>query len=384
MNVLLITTISGFLPKFLMQDVRILQEMGYTVHYASNFETPVYECDREELEQQGIVCHSVPIAKNPLAVAAHLTALWQLNQLVEREKIRAVHCHNPVGGVLGRMIRAGRKDAAKLYVIYTAHGFHFFKHAPFINWIAFYLVERLLAHRTDQLITINREDKERSDRFHLRKNGSTFRIPGVGLDPGRFRPDQERRMRYREEMGIKDGEYLFLSVGELNGNKNHETIIRAFSKIDCSLAKLFICGEGKERNKLQRLIDRLQMHERIVLQGYRTEIERYYQCADCFLFPSVREGLGMAALEAMACGLPVIAGDNRGTREYVFDNGYLCKPKDVKAFAKAMDAVMKDPGRAAFMGGRSREIAVGFFQNRTEKIMRDVYEKMRKSIEGGG
>lgn len=384
MNVLLITTISGFLPKFLMQDVRILQEMGYTVHYASNFDTPVYECDREELEQQGIVCHSVPIAKNPLAATAHLTALRQLNQLVEREKIRAVHCHNPVGGVLGRMISVGRKNAAELYVIYTAHGFHFFKHAPIINWIAFYPVERLLARRTDQLITINREDKGRSDRFPLRKNGSTSRIPGVGLDPERFQPDPERRMRYREEMGVEAGEYLFLSVGELNGNKNHETIIKAFSKIGCSRAKLFICGEGKKRKKLQHLIDRLRMHGRIVLQGYRTEIERYYQSADCFLFPSVREGLGMAALEAMACGLPVIAGDNRGTREYVFDNGYLCKPKDVNAFAEAMDVLMKDPGRAAFMGGRSREIAVGFFQSRTEKIMRDVYEKMQKSIEGGG
>lgn len=384
MNVLLITTISGFLPKFLMQDVRILQEMGYTVHYASNFDTPVYECDREELEQQGIVCHSVPIAKNPLAVTAHLTALRQLNQLVEQEKIRAVHCHNPVGGVLGRILCIGKKSAADLYVIYTAHGFHFFKHAPLINWIAFYPVERLLAHRTDQLITINHEDKGRSEHFHLRKNGCASMIPGVGLDPGRFRPASEQRMRYREELGVEAGEYLFLSVGELNRNKNHETIIRAFSQIDCGRAKLFICGEGKQRKKLQRLIDRLRMRERIVLQGYCTDIERYYQCADCFLFPSIREGLGMAALEAMACGLPVIAGDNRGTREYVFDNGYLCKPRDVNAFWEAMDAVMKDPQKAAFMGGRSREIAVGFFQNRTEKIMRGVYEKMRQRIDGGG
>lgn len=384
MNILLITTISGFLPKFLMQDVRILQEMGYTVHYASNFDTPVYECDRKELEQQGIVCHSVPIVKNPLAVTAHLAALRRLNQLVKKEKIRAVHCHNPVSGVLGRMIRAGSQNASDFYVIYTAHGFHFYKHAPFLNWLAFYPVERLLAHRTDQLITINKEDKARADRFHLRKNGRVTMIPGVGLNPKRFRPEPERRERYREEMGVKEGEYLFLSVGELNGNKNHETIIRAFSRIDAGRAKLFICGEGKKRKQLQELIDRLHLREKVILQGYRTDIERYYQCADCFLFPSVREGLGMAALEAMACGLPVIAGDNRGAREYVFDNGYLCRPKDTAAFAEAMETVMKDPQQAALMGSRSREIAAGFYRSNTEKIMRDVYGRMQRSTEGGG
>lgn len=424
MNVLLITTISGFLPKFLMQDVRILQEMGYTVHYASNFDMPVYECDRKELEKQGIVCHHVPIVKNPLALTAHIAALRQLNQLVEKEKIGMVHCHNPVGGVLGRMIGMGnhrgntyrnrygkshenthrnrygkshentyrnsygklpwKKDVERPYVIYTAHGFYFYKYAPVLNWIAFYPVERLLARRTDQLITINREDKVLAGRFHLKKGGCVLRIPGVGLDPERFRPDSEQRLRYRKEMGVDDGEYLFLSVGELNENKNHETIIRAFSKLNCGRAKLFICGEGKKRKQLQRLIERLRLHGRIVLPGYCTGIERYYQCADCFLFPSVREGLGMAALEAMACGLPVIAGDNRGTREYIRDNGYLCKPKDTDAFAKAMDLMMRDFGRAAYMGGRSMEIAKRFYRERTEKIMRDVYQRMQNSTGEGG
>lgn len=443
MNVLLITTISGFLPKFLMQDVRILQEMGYTVHYASNFDMPVYECDRKELEKQGIVCHHVPIVKNPLALADHIAALRQLNQLVEKEKIGMVHCHNPVGGVLGRMISLGnhrgntyrkkhrkshektcrnrygkshgntcryrygkshgnkyknrygkshentyrnscgksprKKDVERPYVIYTAHGFYFYKHAPVLNWIAFYPVERLLAHRTDQLITINREDKALAGHFRLKKGGRVVRIPGVGLDPERFRPDSEQRLRYRKEMGVDAGEYLFLSVGELNENKNHETIIRAFSKLNCGHAKLFICGEGKKRKQLQRLIDRLRLRGKIVLPGYCTKIERYYQCADCFLFPSVREGLGMAALEAMACGLPVIAGDNRGTREYIRDNGYLCRSKDTDAFAKAMDLMMRDSGRAAYMGGRSREIAKRFYRERTEKIMRDVYQRMQNS-----
>lgn len=377
MNILLITTIGGFLPKFLMQDVRMLQEMGYTVHYASNFDKPVYECDRGELEKQGIICHHIPIEKSPLAVTANLTALRRLSRLVKEENIRIIHCHNPVGGVLGRMTGIHQP-----YIIYTAHGFHFYKHAPWINWMIFYPVERLLAYRTDQLITINHEDKAVSEHFRLRRNGCTAMIPGVGLDTQRFTPDPARRQQYREALDVEEEEYLFLSVGELNGNKNHETVIRAFAKLDCGRAKLIICGEGIERKKLERLIGQLSLSGRILLPGYCTEIERYYRSADCFLFPSVREGLGMAALEAMACGLPVIAGDNRGTREYVFDNGILCKPKDIDAYTAAMKAVMEHPKQAAVMGKRSREIAMGFSRSRTDKVMRGVYEKMKARTEG--
>lgn len=377
MNILLITTIGGFLPKFLMQDVRMLQEMGYTVHYASNFDKPVYECDRGELEKQGIICHHIPIEKSPLAVTANLTALRRLSRLVKEENIRIIHCHNPVGGVLGRMTGIHQP-----YIIYTAHGFHFYKHAPWINWMIFYPVERLLAYRTDQLITINHEDKAVSEHFRLRKNGCTAMIPGVGLDTQRFTPDPARRQQYRKALDVEEEEYLFLSVGELNGNKNHETVIRAFAKLDCGRAKLIICGEGIERKKLERLIGQLSLSGRILLPGYCTEIERYYRSADCFLFPSVREGLGMAALEAMACGLPVIAGDNRGTREYVFDNGILCKPKDIDAYTAAMKAVMEHPKQADVMGKRSREIALGFSRSRTDKVMRGVYERMKARTEG--
>lgn len=378
MNVLLITTISGFLPKFLMQNVRILQGMGYTVHYASNFDIPVYECDRTALESQGIVCHQISIEKSPLKIGANLAALRQLKKLAEQEDIRAIHCNNPMGGVLGRVLW---KRGGSPYIIYTAHGFHFYRKAPWKNWIVFYPVERMLAHRTNQLITINREDKAMSDTFRLRRRGSTVMIPGVGLDACRFRPRPERRDEYRKKLGADAKDYIFLSVGELNDNKNHKTIIRAFSEIARAKARLFICGEGTKHEKLQKLIDSLGLTDRVILWGYQTRIEEYYQCADCFLFPSIREGLGMAAIEAMACGLPVIAGDNRGAREYVFDNGILCEPTDTASYVRAMQAVMADTARAKRMGIRSREIAAGFTEDKTAEVMRKVYERMNDEID---
>lgn len=366
LDILLITTISGFLPKFLMQDVQMLQEMGYTVHYASNFQNPVYECDRQALEEEGIVCHDIPIAKSPLDMKANLTALQQLNKIVDQYEIAAIHCNNPVGGVLGRLT-SGRHR--KPYVIYTAHGFHFYHGAPAKNWMIYYPAERFLAHRTNQLITINHEDKTLSERFRLRKHGSTTRIPGVGLDTQRFLPRIDMRAEYRKKIGLDEGCFVFLAVGELNNNKNHRTIIKAFSRIRKKNAKLLICGEGPCRGELQELIAELKLSEQVMLCGYQTRIEEYYQSADCFMFPSVREGLGMAAVEAMACGLPLIVGDNRGTREYAFENAIVCAPMDEEAFSEGMRKVMSDRKCAAAMGQKSLEIAAEFAREKTAGVI---------------
>ncbi len=377
MNILLITTISGFLPKFLMQDVRILQELGYIVHYASNFQNPVYECDRQALEKQGVVCHDIPIAKSPLNMKANIAALQQLNKIVEQYEISAIHCNNPMGGVLGRLA-AGKHR--KPYVIYTAHGFHFYHGAPAKNWLLYYPAERFLAHRTNQLITINREDKNLSEHFRLRKHGRTIQIPGVGLDMQRFFARADKKAEYRQKIGQNENGFIFLAVGELNDNKNHRTIIKAFSKIEDENARLLICGEGPCRKELQMLISELELTKRVTLCGYQNRIEEYYRSADCFLFPSIREGLGMAAIEAMACGLPLIVGDNRGTREYAFENAIVCDPTDVQEFYKSMKYIMSDRKLAADMGQRSREIAAGFAKEKTAEVMRGVYERMSEEL----
>ncbi len=393
MNVLLLTTISGFLPKFLMQDVRILMRLGYTVHYASNFEQPVYDCDRSALEKEGIICHSIPIAKNPLALRDNMAALRQLNKMILQYDIRAVHCHNPVGGVLGRLAGKSCRGRSKSrgrrplpYIIYTAHGFHFYQGAPWKNWLLYYPVERILARRTDQLITINREDEILAKKFHLRKGGRIARIPGVGYDAARFCERPDKRKEFREELGAGDNDYIFLAVGELNDNKNHRTIIEAFAQMTERISserrciKLYICGEGLRRGLLQKRIRELSLEDRVFLCGYQTQIEKYYQCADCFLFPSVREGLGMAAVEAMACGLPLIVGDNRGTREYAYDNAIVCNSDDIRQFADAMQSVMEDMEKAAEMGRRSKEIAAGFSREKTDEVMEQVYERMHKEL----
>lgn len=377
-SILFITTISGFLQKFEMQDVKMLQDMGWKIHYASNFENPIYECDREYLEENGIVCHNISVQKSPFALKGNYRALKEVLHIIKEEKIRALHCHNPVGGVIGRL--AGRFGWEHPYVIYTAHGFHFYKGAPLKNWLMFYPVEKFLARDTDQLVTINREDEQMANRFRLRQNGRVSRIPGVGLDLERFYASAKERQNMRRKLEIPEEKFVLISVGELNGNKNHATVIRAVAQCKNPNLVYLICGEGNGRTYLEKLISELGVQHQVFLMGYQHQVEKYLQCADCFVFPSIREGLGMAALEGMACGLPIIVGDNRGTREYARENAIVCPAEKVEAYQEAIEKVEQDAELRKKMGERSHQIAKEFQIENTKRVMQQVYLTMGEQV----
>ena len=373
---LIVTTIGGFLPQFEMNNVTILQERGVEVHYASNFAVPVYAMDLEELKRRGIRLHPLEIEKSPLKLAHNLQAIRQLKRIIEEEQIDLIHCHTPLGGVVARL--AARWSRRRPKVIYTAHGFHFYSGAPLLNWLCFYPVERFLARFTDCIITINREDWARSKRFHLKRGGACYQIPGVGIHLARFCPCEGKRPALREQLGIPTDAFHIVSAAELNENKNQSVLIQAIASLDDDNIYCSICGCGPYAQRLEQLVHECGLENRVHLLGFRTDMEKILQSADCFAFPSRREGLGIAALEALACGVPVIAADNRGTREYMLDgvDGIICRADDAQDFARAISQLKSDPALCHRMGNAGRTIAVKFSVSETEPIMRKVYQGM--------
>lgn len=372
-KVLFITTISGFLQQFEMNDVDILQKAGYEVHYATNFSNPIYEVDIDILDRQGIVLHQIDIQKSPRRIRQNTKALRQLRTLLRQEKFDILHCHNPMGGVLGRLAAAFSREGT--YVIYTAHGFHFYEGAPLKNWLLYYTAERLLAHWTDMIITINREDYSRASRFHLRKNGRVEWIFGVGVDSERFRPRPQISDRKREELGIPKSFFHIVTAAELNSNKNQKIIIEALAGLKDKDICYSICGKGENAEYLKRLIREHQLEHRVRLLGYRTDMEEILQTADCFAFPSIREGLGIAAVEALCCGVPLIAADNRGTREYAFDNynSIVCRADNVTDFREAICRMYSDSSYRGVLSSHCRETSENFSREAVGKIMGDIY-----------
>lgn len=372
-HALIITTIGGFLSQFEMNDVKILQENGYTVHYASNFKNPVYDMDEKKLQEMGLVLHHIDICKSPFCVIKNAGACLKLKKIIKKEQIQLVHCHNPMGGVLGRL--AALLCRRRVCVIYTAHGFHFYKGAPKKNWLLYGTAERLLAHCTDRLITINREDYENAKRFGLRRGGKVESIPGVGVNIVKFRKIEELRSPKRQELAIPKGAFHVVSVGELNENKNHRTVIRAIARLGGNDIYYSICGRGPLWDRLQEEIEALGLEQRVRLLGYRTDVAEVLQSADCFAFPSKREGLGIAAIEALACEVPMVAADNRGTREYVRDgeNGIVCDADSEQDFADAIYRLKESETLRLQLAEGCRVTAEHFSIEATDKIMRRIY-----------
>jgi glycosyltransferase involved in cell wall biosynthesis len=373
---LIVATVSGFLPQFESNNVKILQEYGYEVHFAANFDVPIYDMDTGILREHGIHLHPIGIERSPTKLLQNARVIRQVRQLIDTEGIDLVHCHTPLGGVVARL--AAHLSRRKPLVIYTAHGFHFYRGAPLFNWLCYYPAERFLARFTDCIITINREDWKRSKKFHLKPGGRCYQIPGVGIHLTRFHPDGRRCASIRKQLHIPEEGFHIVNAAELNENKNQSVIIQAIAMLRDPDIYCSICGKGLAGENLQEQIAACGLEKQVKLLGYRKDMENILPGADCFAFPSYREGLGMAALEALACEVPVIAAENRGTREYMIDglNGYICDPDDAASFAAAIRRMKEGPARRARMGESGRRTAVKFSISETDQVMRKIYQEM--------
>lgn len=384
-NILILTCVSGFLDKFEKENVKILRDLGFGVHYASNMNEQHYLFDNKEFDELGIIPHHIEIQRSPFMFSKNRQALKQIIQIIQENDIRVLHCHAPVGGMLGRL--AGRycnQNGHELRVIYTAHGFHFYKGAPLINNTLYRWAEEIFAHYTDILITINEEDYQSSQRLHLKKGGKRYKLPSVGLDTERFKPlTEEQRKTQREKLGVED-KFFIVSVGELNENKNQHIVLKALQKMknsgkDISHIVYGICGEGFFRDKMENWIKEMGLTNNVILFGYCKDVRPIEGCADAAVFPSKREGLGMAAIEALSMGIPVIAADNRGTREYMVHqkNGYVCDCEDADTFVDGIEFIEKleEPKRKQ-MRDFCRNSVKKFEKKYTNDIMTNVYREV--------
>lgn len=366
---LLVTTVSGFVPQFEMNNVRILQEMGYEVHYASNYHMPSYGNDNSRLDGTGIIRHQVDFERSPFTLK-NIAVYKQLKKVMEEEQFDLVHCHTPMGGALARIAAHNTKTGP---VLYTAHGFHFFKGAPLVNWLCYYPVEKMLSHYTDVLICINQEDYERAKKKFYAKQ--VIKIPGVGIDIKRIENIDVDRNKKREDLGIGKDQKVLLFVGEMTKNKNHRLIIEAVAKLHDSSITAVFCGHGQEEQHLRELAKTLHVEEQIRFLGYRKDVLEIYKIADLFVFPSMREGLPVALIEAMASGLAVVCSDIRGNRDLIKDNqgGRLLKGHSIDVYVKAIKELLDDNEKGHRYGQNNKMEIQNYDQGYVIQIMKELY-----------
>lgn len=171
-------------------------------------------------------------------------------------------------------------------------------------------------------------------------------------------------------------------MGELNDNKNHETVIRAIGMLNMPQVKYVVCGKGEKEPELRNMIAESGLDGRVVLAGYTKNVRDYLYASDIFAFPSRREGLGLAAIEAMAAGLPILTSDVGGINDFSQDGvtGYKCKSDDVGAFARAIRTLCMDGETCGRMGRENQSRARRF----DSRIVRNKMEGIYGSAAGSG
>lgn len=362
MKILYVTTIGGTMNFFYSFINRLIND-GHTVDIATNENSSkVPAC----YNAWGCAVHQIDTSRSPLS-KGNLKAIQQLKMLVEKEKYDIVHCHTPIAAMCTRFAcRKARKKGTKVF--YTAHGFHFYKGAPLKNWLLYYPVEKLCAHFTDALITINQEDYALAQK--KMKTKEVRYVPGVGIDLTKFGKAQVDKAAKRKELGVPDDATLLLSVGELNENKNHETVIRAIKDLD---VYYIIAGKGGLQEHLQNVIDELGMTNRVKLLGFRKDIGELCEAADIYVMPSYREGLPVALMEAMASGLPCAVSEIRGNVDLIDENcgGITFDPYSVDSCKTAIEKLVTLD--LSVMGSYNQEKVQGYSLEKVKEIMKEIY-----------
>lgn len=333
-RVLIVASVASMIDQFNMENIKLLLSLGYKVEVAANFENPgnmsiqKKELLTAKLKQMRVKIHQIDFSRNMKQVKNHLIAYKQLKKVVADNKIDIIHCHSPIGGAISRLV--GKTNNVK--VIYTAHGFHFYKGAPLINWMLYFPIEYYLSKYTDQLIVINQEDYVRARKLFPIKN--VHLVHGVGVDIQKIENIEIDRQQKKLELKILNEQIVLLSIGELNDNKNHELVIDCLKDFNNVNFKYLICGDGVLKEKLQAKIKQYDLEDKIELLGYRTDILELLKICDFFIFPSKREGLPVSIMETMACRVPVIGSKIRGNSDLIQDNinGFLFSLDDRKEF----------------------------------------------------
>ena len=372
-KIILTATVQSHICQFHKPLVEVLHGLGYQVHVAA----------RNNLAQKNGLAldfadkvYDVPFARSPFS-PKNIKAYRMLRAIIKEQGYLAAHCNTPVGGVLTRLAcRKQRKQGMR--VLYTAHGFHFYKGAPKKNWILYYPIEWVCAKWTDRLLTITAEDEALAKR---RFKTTVCRIHGVGADAGRFYPvSPEQRAALRAQNGIAPNQRLILGVGELLPNKNQKTAVAAMAQVvkSCPDAVLCIAGNGPEQAALQEQIEALGLQEHVRLLGYTTKIADWYAMSDVLVACSYREGLPMNVIEAMLSEKPVVASLNRGHRELITDgeNGFLVQANDTEAYAQSLIRLLQDDALYSRMSASALARAQAFTAERVKEELAQIYTNL--------
>jgi glycosyltransferase involved in cell wall biosynthesis len=342
-KLLIVTTVSATLRAFLLPYARRFRERGWTVDALSNGASDCREC-RENFN----ACHDLPLDRNPLDYKNFGKTGESIRGIVAAGKYDIVHVHTPVASFVTRFALRKIPDAARPGVIYTAHGFHFYKGGKYFKNALFAALERRAGNWTDHTIVINREDYDAAIALNFAPRERLSLFPGIGLDFSRYSPSSVRVSEIKElhsGLMLDRNDELFLMAAEFNPGKRHKDALRALAMTGRKNFHLALAGKGPLENEMKRLALSLGIGARVHFLGERPDVPLLMLSSRATVLPSEREGLNRGVMESICLGIPVLGADARGIRDLVTTpgRGMLFPVGNPAALAAAMIFSVDEP-----------------------------------------
>ncbi|MGN0597011.1 MAG: glycosyltransferase [Ruminiclostridium sp.] len=278
----------------------------------------------------------------------NVITILKLAKIIRSEKYDYIMTQASLAGIIGRA--AALLSFRKPKIIHTCHGYLFNddggKKAMFMI-----LCEKLFRKRTDVLAVMNKDDMAIAEKYRL---GKSIRfLDGMGVDNSIFPPiPKEESLKTKVDMGIEKDEFVFINVAEFSARKNQQLIIHAFAKMK-NKATLILAGEGETLQSCMELAKALGVDERVIFVHHSCNINALLRLSDCFVSSSRFEGLPFCVMEALYCGLPVIASDVKGHKDLIGESNGLLYPSDnADALAEAMDSFLSDKALCTEKSGK--------------------------------
>lgn len=362
MNILFITNHlnSGGITSYVLSLSKGLKDRGHNIYLASSAGQLL-----NKFQEEGINFIPIPIKTKKEISPKIALSFFRLKSFIEKNHIDLVHTHSRTTQVLGCLLH----KFTGVRHISTCHGF--FKRR---------FLRRMFPCWGEMVIAISEPVKEHLIK-DFRVEEKNIMVIHNGIEADRFRAlDFKSGVRSKKELGLGDGAVIGI-VARLSDVKGHIYLIEAMKIVlnNDPSAQLLIVGEGKEKENLRKKTDGLGITKSVFFIPDVPDTIAALAAIDIFVMPSLKEGLGLALMEAMAAGLPVIGSNVGGIKSLIQDglNGILVEPADSKGLAEAILKLLKDSKKRESLGGAAQKfIAKSFSLERmiidTEKVYKNA------------
>lgn len=342
------------------------KDNGYEVHVVTNTDEAIPFVD---------VKHKISMNRSPFSFK-NIWAVFELLKILKNNKFDLIHTHTPVGSVITRIAYFLCPEKTKL--IYTCHGFHFYKGAPVYYWLLFYPIEKILMNLVDILFVMNREDYEFSKQHF--KNSDVRLINGVGFNRERLDVKVSRReiSQLYKDLNISKNDFVISYVAEYSVRKRQCDLIKHLAKTNIkeSNIKVLLIGDDAINGRLQKLVKKYNLNDVIKFVDFVDDIAIYYHISNLVISCSRQEGLPLNIMEAIYMKKLLLVSDCRGNVDLVKDgiNGIIVS--DIRDFYPTI-CFIKDNYKIL---KKKYNVGINILDYSSEVVLNDIVDVYKKVL----